>query len=145
VETVYIETTIVSYLAAEPSRDLVTAGRQQARPGTFGTWRTRKSCAGLNGKPSAVAGNCRRFARRWSLWETRRMNSNPILEEVWRIKEELAREADYDLHRMCENVRKWVSEHPPSGPVAGEAETLRQLAEERSSLTLKESPPEPEF
>jgi predicted nucleic acid-binding protein len=28
--TVYIETTIVSYLTAEPSRDLVIAGRQQA-------------------------------------------------------------------------------------------------------------------
>jgi hypothetical protein len=30
------------------------------------------------------------------------MSPNPILEGVWWIKEELAREADYDLHRMCE-------------------------------------------
>ena len=28
-ETVYIETSIVSYLAAEPSRDLLTAANQQ--------------------------------------------------------------------------------------------------------------------
>ncbi len=67
------------------------------------------------------------------------MNSNPILEEMWRIKDELAREADYDLHRMCENVRKWVSEHPHSGPVVGDDEALRKLAEEKSSLTLKEN------
>ena len=30
------------------------------------------------------------------------MKSNPVLEEVWRIKDELAREAGYDLHRLCE-------------------------------------------
>jgi hypothetical protein len=70
------------------------------------------------------------------------MNSNPILEEMWRIKDELAREADYDLHRMCENIRKWVSEHPGTGPVIGDAGALRQLAEERSTLTLKENPHE---
>ncbi len=29
-ETVYIETTIISYLVANPSRDLITAGEQQA-------------------------------------------------------------------------------------------------------------------
>ena len=72
------------------------------------------------------------------------MNGNPILEEMWRIKDELAREADYDLHRMCENVRKWVAGHPHSGPVVGDAEALRRLAAQRSSLDLKESSHEPE-
>ena len=37
-------------------------------------------------------GNSRRFARPWSLWETRRMKTNLIREEVRRIKEELAQE-----------------------------------------------------
>jgi hypothetical protein len=72
------------------------------------------------------------------------IKTSPILEEVWRIKDELAREADYDLHRMCENVRKWVSEHPHGGPVVSNPQALRQLAEERSSLTLRESSDEPE-
>jgi hypothetical protein len=38
-ETVYIETTIVSYLAADPSRDIVTAGQQQA---TRDWWQFRR-------------------------------------------------------------------------------------------------------
>ena len=58
------------------------------------------------------------------------MKSNPILEEVWRIKDELAREAGYDLHRFCENTRKWAESHPHSGPVVHSAEELRQLVAE---------------
>jgi hypothetical protein len=76
------------------------------------------------------------------------MKPNPILEEVWRIKDELAREAGYDVHRLCENTRQWAKTHPHSGPVVGSAEELRQLAaeEERkraeaAALLLKEEPP----
>lgn len=39
-ETVYIETTIVSYLVARPSRDVVTAGQQQA---TLDWWDRRRA------------------------------------------------------------------------------------------------------
>lgn len=39
-ETVYIETTIVSYLVADPSRDVVTAGLQQA---TRDWWQRRRT------------------------------------------------------------------------------------------------------
>jgi hypothetical protein len=79
------------------------------------------------------------------------MKSNPILEEVWRIKDELAREAGYDLHRLCENTRKWAEAHPHSGRVVRSAQELRQLVteEERkraeaSALILKEQPPRPD-
>jgi hypothetical protein len=37
--TVYLETSIVSYLAAQPSRDLITAARQQVK-------RLRPICVG---------------------------------------------------------------------------------------------------
>jgi hypothetical protein len=37
-----------------------------------------------------LAANCARQSR----WENDRMKSNPILEEVWQIKDELAREAN---------------------------------------------------
>ena len=44
------------------------------------------------------------------------MKANPILEEAWRAKGELAREADFDLHRLCENTRQWAAQHPRTGP-----------------------------
>ena len=62
--------------------------------------------------------------------------SNPILEEVWKIKDDLAREAGYDLHLLCENVRKWAAEHPHSGPVIHNAEELRQLVAAEEIKTL---------
>ncbi len=78
------------------------------------------------------------------------MKANPILEEVWRIKDDLAREAGYDIHRMFENLRKWSDEHPHSGPVVRNAGELRQLVaeEERqraeaSALALNDEPPRP--
>jgi hypothetical protein len=58
------------------------------------------------------------------------MKSNPILEEVWRIKDDLAREANYDIHQLCENTRRWMAEHPPTGPVVRNAEELRRLIAE---------------
>jgi hypothetical protein len=78
------------------------------------------------------------------------MKSNPILEEVWRIKDELAREANYDVRQLCENTRRWAVEHSHPGPVVRNAEELRHLIAEkerqraeRSALTLNEEPPKP--
>ena len=78
------------------------------------------------------------------------MKANPILEETWRVKDELAREADYDLHRLCENTRRWAAQHPHTGPVLQSAEALRQFMAERegqraetSALLLKDGPPQP--
>jgi len=78
------------------------------------------------------------------------MKPNAILEEVWRIKDELAREANYDVRQLCENTRRWAAEHPPPGPVVSNAEELRQLIAEKerrrreqSALTLNEEPPKP--
>ena len=76
------------------------------------------------------------------------MKPNPILEEVWRIKDQLAAEAGYDMDRFVEQLRAWSAAHPPSGPVVRNAEELRRLmaAEERqrakeSTLALNEKPP----
>jgi hypothetical protein len=75
------------------------------------------------------------------------MKSNPILEEVWQIKDQLAAEAGYDMNRFVEQLRAWSAAHPPSGPVVRNAEELRRLmgAEEReraeeSSLALNDKP-----
>ena len=76
------------------------------------------------------------------------MKSNPILEEVWRIKDQLAAEAGYDMDRFCDNLRKWAAEHPHDGPVVHNAEELHQLiaAKERQraaqpAVALNEGPP----
>jgi hypothetical protein len=78
------------------------------------------------------------------------MKSNPILEEVWRIKDELGREANYDIHQLCENKRRWMAEHPHNGPVVRTAEELRQLIAETeqrraapTTMALNEEPPKP--
>ena len=67
------------------------------------------------------------------------MKPNPILEEVWRVKDELSREAGNDLHRLCENTRQWAAEHPHAGPVVRSAEELRQLLAEKERERDKES------
>ena len=76
------------------------------------------------------------------------MKSNPILDELWKVKDQLAGEAGYDVDRFLENLRRWEAEHPHSGRVLHSAEELRQLVaeEERkraeaAALILKEQPP----
>lgn len=67
------------------------------------------------------------------------MKANPILEEVWRIKDQLAAEAGYDVDRFFENLRKWEAEHPHTGPVVRNAEELRQLVAEKKRERAGES------
>ena len=67
------------------------------------------------------------------------MKANPILEEVWRIKDQLAAEAGYDVDRFFENLRKWEAEHPHAGPVVRNAEELRQLVAQKESERAEES------
>ncbi|MBI1784132.1 hypothetical protein HYR69_03230 [Candidatus Sumerlaeota bacterium] len=73
---------------------------------------------------------------------------NPILEEIWRIKDQRAKKAGFDIHRMCELTRKWMEEHPHPGPVVRNAAELRQLAAEaerqraeKTSFIVRESSP----
>lgn len=78
------------------------------------------------------------------------MKPNPILDELWKVKDQLAAEAGYDVDRFLENLRRWEAEHPHPGGVIQSAEELRQLVaeEERkraeaAALILKEQPPGP--
>ena len=68
------------------------------------------------------------------------MKTNPILEEVWRTKDELAREAGYDVHRFFEELRRWSHDHPHHGPVLRSAEELRLFAAEEEQR--RRAPPE---
>jgi hypothetical protein len=80
--------------------------------------------------------------------QTESMKADPILQEVWDIKDRLAAEAGYDVNRFVQQLREWVAEHPHTGPVVHSAEELQQLiaAKERQraeqpSLAVKEEPP----
>ncbi len=67
------------------------------------------------------------------------MRTNPLLEEAWRIKDQLAAEAGYDVDRFFENLRQWEAEHPHEGLVVHSAEELRQLAAQKERQRAKES------
>ncbi len=76
------------------------------------------------------------------------MNTNPILEEVRRIKEQLAAEAGHDVDRFVDQLRAWTAAHPHTSPVMRNAEELRQLiaAKERhraenEAMALNDKPP----
>jgi hypothetical protein len=78
------------------------------------------------------------------------MKADPILQEVWDIKDRLAAEAGYDVDRFIDQLREWTAKHPPTGPVVHSAEELRHLiaAKERqraaeAAPALKEEPPKP--
>jgi len=53
--------------------------------------------------------------------------TDPILEELWRIKDDLAREAGGDLRQLCENTRRWRAEHPQPNPVVRNAEEIQRF------------------
>ena len=70
---------------------------------------------------------------------------NPILEELWQTKDDLAREAGDDVARICENTRRWAAAHPHSGPVVKDAAELRAwLARQEESelfVVREDTPP----
>jgi len=67
------------------------------------------------------------------------MKANPILQEVWRIKDELAREAGYDINRYCEQLRAWSATFPHPGPIVSSPEELRRLLAETNPTRVEES------
>lgn len=76
------------------------------------------------------------------------MKTNPVLEEVWRIKDQLSAEAGHDADRFFENLRKWEAEHPHHGRVVRGAEELRQLVVQKElqhidepAMVLNDKPP----
>lgn len=78
------------------------------------------------------------------------MKADPILQEVWDIKDRLAAEAGYDIHRFVQQLREWSATHPHDGPAVRNAEELRQLiaAKQRQragepALAVNETPAKP--
>lgn len=72
------------------------------------------------------------------------MITNPLLEEIWAVKDRLAAEAGNDVHVFCEQFRAWESSHLPKGRVLRTPQEIRALLarqEEPETLALREEPP----
>jgi len=74
------------------------------------------------------------------------MKTNPLLEELWRAKDDLAREAGYDIGRIFAELRAAEARQP--GPLIRSADELRcyvadQEHRREATLTpaLKVEPP----
>ncbi len=52
------------------------------------------------------------------------MKVNPLLEELWQVKDELAREAGYDIDRIFNELRLAEARQP--GPLLHSADELRR-------------------
>ena len=78
------------------------------------------------------------------------MKADPILQDIWDLKDRLAAEAGYDVDRFVDQLQEWTAKHPPTGPVVRNAEELRQLLAEMArqrtkseALAINEEPPKP--
>jgi hypothetical protein len=71
------------------------------------------------------------------------MKNDPILEEVWRVKDQLAAAADYDMDIFLKQLRDWSTAHPPAAPVVHSADELRRLPTTDASLRYSASLAEP--
>ncbi|MEO8376999.1 MAG: hypothetical protein ABI579_04950 [Candidatus Sumerlaeota bacterium] len=40
------------------------------------------------------------------------MIKNEVIEEIWQIKDDLAREADYDLDKFCDQLAEYTQRNP---------------------------------
>ncbi len=68
------------------------------------------------------------------------MNNDPIVEEVRRVRDELARPFNYDIHAIFADLRARQQAGDPAHPLVKDA---REWAEAQEDvLTLREEPPE---
>jgi hypothetical protein len=70
---------------------------------------------------------------------------NPLLEEIWEIKDRLAAEAGGDIQVFRDQLRAWSEAHPHPGPVVKNVAELRALLEKReeeAAMALREEPAE---
>jgi hypothetical protein len=73
------------------------------------------------------------------------MITNPLLEEIWSVKDRLNAESGGDIHVFCQQLREWSAKNLPRNmAVCDPAELRALLAKEdlEDSLILREEPPE---
>lgn len=68
------------------------------------------------------------------------MKADPILQEIWDIKDRLAAEAGYDIHRFGEQLRAWSEAHPHLVTPVGDAGAGQKIEDDGTGLVLREEP-----
>lgn len=68
------------------------------------------------------------------------MNKNPILEEIWRAREEIARESNHDIHAMAEAAREREARLAAQG---WQFVSFADEATHGESCIVREEPPKP--
>ena len=67
------------------------------------------------------------------------MKTEPILQELEAVKEQLASEANGDTRRFLDQMDSWLAEHPHAGPVVNSPEELQARLRTREAA----EPPQP--
>lgn len=73
------------------------------------------------------------------------MITNPLLEELWAVKDRLNAESGGDIHVFCQQLRDWSAKNLPRNMVVCDPAGLRALLAKEApedSLILREDPPE---
>lgn len=69
------------------------------------------------------------------------MNNDPVVEEVRRVRDELARQFSYDIHAIFADLRSRPQTGDPAHPLVNDAREWAEAQEE--VLTLREKPKGP--
>jgi hypothetical protein len=62
------------------------------------------------------------------------MERDQILEELWAVKDRLARDSGYDVERFFDELRCWETTHPEAGPFFRTNEELRRALRQKQEL-----------
>ena len=69
------------------------------------------------------------------------MNDDPIVAEVRRVRDELARRFHYDIHAIFADLRARQRLDDPSHPLVTDASRWEANLSEKNALVLREEPP----
>jgi hypothetical protein len=65
------------------------------------------------------------------------MITNPLLEEIWGVKDRLNTESGGDIHVFCQQLRGWFSKNQPCNMVVYDPAKLRALIAKEDPEPLK--------
>ena len=68
------------------------------------------------------------------------MNEDPIVAEVRRVRDKLARQFNYDIHAIFADLRAREHAADPAHPLVQDAQAWADALAEKASLVLREDP-----